>query len=607
MADEPEERKRADSATLGREEQAKVRHELRTPINQILGYSELLQEEAEGDGHPQYIPDLQRIQSAARRLIGMVDNLFTPSGQKPVSKETPRPERPEGEAPQPEGPPKPPGEQTGVKWRALSPKSAPPTEPESQQVEVSARDRLLVVDDNELNRDMLCRRLRTRGYSVDVAEDGEQALLKIGSERFDAVLLDVMMPGISGFDVLKIMRTQHAVADLPVIMATAKDDSEDIVEALRLGANDYVTKPLDFPVVLARIQTQLSLKRAKERVQRLAEELEIRNRFIRKTFGRYLSDEVVGSLLESSEGLRLGGESRVVTILMSDLRGFTAAAERLSPEQVVRVLNNYLGTMADIITKYRGTIDEFIGDAILVIFGAPFPGDDDALRALACALEMQRAMEVVNAWNRNEGLPEIEMGIGINTGEVVVGNIGSQTRAKYGVVGSHVNLTGRIEGCTVGGQILISESSLRFAGEGVVTGKSFSVNAKGFSDPVTLHDLRGVHGRYELDLAGTEPDLVPLETPVPIRYSILSEKTVGDDTFPGTFVSLSPRGAEVRAAQAVPLLGNVKIRLEGLEAADVHGDLYAKVVESPLPDRPGFSVIFTRIPPEVAEHLHRLV
>ncbi len=230
---------------------------------------------------------------------------------------------------------------------------------------------LLVVDDQEINRDMLSRRLERRGYTVAAAEDGPQALEMIKTQKFDLVLLDIMMPRISGLEVLRILRARYPAADLPVIMATAKDQSSDVVEALQLGANDYVTKPFDFPVVLARIQTQLSLRRAMDEIQRLAKQLELRNTFIRATFGRYLTDEVVASLLDSPEGLKLGGEQRQVTILMSDLRGFTSLSGELAPQQVVAILNRYLGTMAEVTMQYQGTIDEFVGDAIFVIFGAP--------------------------------------------------------------------------------------------------------------------------------------------------------------------------------------------------------------------------------------------
>src|ERR671924_863190 len=207
-------------------------------------------------------------------------------------------------------------------------------------------------------------------------------------------------------------------------MATAKDQSSDVVEALQLGANDYVTKPFDFPVVLARIQTQLSLRRAMDEIQRLAKQLAVLNQFIRATFGRYLADEVVASVLDSPEGLRLGGERRKVTFLVSDLRGFMPLSERLAPEQVVAILNRYLETMVDVILPYQGTIQELMGDGLLVFFGAPICREDDAQRPVACAVAMQLAMATVNEQNRREGVPEIEKGVRIHTGEVGGGNIG---------------------------------------------------------------------------------------------------------------------------------------------------------------------------------------
>ena len=181
--------------------------------------------------------------------------------------------------------------------------------------------------------------------------------------------------------------------------------------------------------------------------------MELRNRFIRETFGRYLTDDVVATVLETPTGLQVGGEKRKVTMMMTDLRGFTSLSERLPPDRVVAILNRYLAAMVTIIKRYQGTIDEFIGDAIFVLFGAPVWREDDAQRAIACAVAMQLAMEEVNEEDRKDDLPEVEMGIGIHTGQVVLGNIGSPERMKYGVVGRHVNLTSRIQSYTTGGQI----------------------------------------------------------------------------------------------------------------------------------------------------------
>lgn len=470
-----------------------------------------------------------------------------------------------------------------------------------------ARGSLLVVDDNEMNRDMLARRLARRGYTVEVAVDGQQALEMITAQPFDVVLLDIMMPGLSGLDVLKILRQRHSMADLPIIMATAKDQSEDMVAALELGANDYVTKPLDFAVVLARTQIQLTLKNAVGEIQRLAEELERRNRFIRDTFGRYLTDEVVTSLLDSPGGLRLGGETRRVTMLMSDLRGFTSLAGRLEPEQVMTMINRYLGAMTDVITRYQGTIDEFIGDAIFVIFGAPVQRQDDAQRAVACAVAMQLALEAVNAQNGGDSLPQVEMGIGIHTGNVVVGNIGSPKRSKYGVVGSHVNLTSRIESYTVGGQILISEATRQAAGIPLNTSEQVEIQVKGIPQPIALYEVRGIGAPYHLFLPVQDSPLFRLSEKLPLRFGLLEGKYLGEAAFTGHFEALSAKGGEVHASAGMALWSNLKIQLLDAKGDIIPGDLYAKVLRTLPAHQSAFYVHFTFVPPEIAAFLHTLL
>src|SRR5262249_44493117 len=216
-----------------------------------------------------------------------------------------------------------------------------------------------------------------------------------------------------------------------------------------------------------------------------------RSTFVRETFGRYVSDDVVASLLSSPEALALGGELRKVTVMMSDLRGFTALAERLSPEEAVTFLNGYLQTMVDLILHYHGTIDEILGDGILVIFGAPTTAADDAERAVACALSMQLAMDAVNTRSRERGLPEVEMGIGIHTGTVIVGNIGSARRMKYTAVGTPVNLTGRIESYTTSGQILISESTRQEVASLVTVSRQLQVRGQGARRALTARGWTG--------------------------------------------------------------------------------------------------------------------
>ncbi len=219
--------------------------------------------------------------------------------------------------------------------------------------------------------------------------------------------------------------------------------------------------------------------------------MERNEKFIRATFGRYLSDEIVTDILERPEGLELGGDLRRVSIMLSDIRGFTSLSENLAPAQVVSMLNRYLGVMTDIIMAHHGTIDEFIGDAILAVFGAPQYRDDDADRAVKCALAMQAAMADINVLNEAEGFPAINTGIAINTGDVIAGNIGSERRSKYGFVGHPMNVTSRIEDITAGGEILISESTLQSLKGNYVLGRSEQINVKGIDETILVHQIAG--------------------------------------------------------------------------------------------------------------------
>jgi adenylate cyclase len=327
---------------------------------------------------------------------------------------------------------------------------------------------------------------------------------------------------------------------------------------------------------------------------------------IRHTFGRYLTDEVVATLLETPEGRKMGGERRKITILTSDLRGFTSLSERLPPERVVSILNIYLEAMADAITYHQGTIDEFMGDGILVLFGAPTQRDDDAKRAVACAISMQQAMADVNRQMQALNLPDLEMGIGINTGEVVVGNIGSQKRTKYGVVGSQVNLTYRIESYTVGGQILISESTRAAVGDIVNINGEQQVSPKGVKEPISIYSIVGIDGEYDLYLSTDEEIWVPLDDSVGITFALLEGKHIGESRLEGNLVQLSQRGAEVRSPVSMPPLSNLKVQLAAEwqpEGSD--GEFYAKVTHGSNGSA-NFYIRFTSMSPEISATFDRL-
>jgi PAS domain S-box-containing protein len=337
-------------------------------------------------------------------------------------------------------------------------------------------------------------------------------------------------------------------------------------------------------------------KRIEAEMTRLASEVELRNRFIRETFGRYLTDEVVDSLLDSPAGLKIGGEKRKVTMLMADLRGFTSLSERLDPREVVALLNRYLSSMVAIIKKCGGTIDQYIGDAIFVLFGAPMWNEDDAQRAVACAVEMQLAMAQINEDNAREGLPEIEMGIGLHTGQVVAGNIGAPERMQYGVIGSHVNLTQRIQACTSGGQILISETTRREVGGILRLGRQLEVNVKGVDRAIALSEVHGIGGSHKLSLLHSRDALAPLKLSIPVRCSIVQGGRVGDTAINGSLTKLSSKRAELRLDQTVPALADLKMQILGDLGREVSEPAYCKVEGTP-PGGDGLLMVrFTSLP-----------
>ncbi|HZE20967.1 MAG TPA: adenylate/guanylate cyclase domain-containing protein [Desulfobaccales bacterium] len=349
------------------------------------------------------------------------------------------------------------------------------------------------------------------------------------------------------------------------------------------------------------------LKDSRDQLVDLNKELERRNKFIRETFGRYTSDDIVEVLLDMPEGLQLGGEKRRVTLLMSDLRGFTALAERLDPTVVVALLNHYLSAMIEIIHKYGGTIDDIIGDAILVLFGAPLPMPDAAQRAVRGALEMQKAMKAVNAHNLRMGWPEIDMGIALHTGEAVIGNIGSTKRSKYGVVGQAVNLTARIESFTVGGQILVSPTLVSALDQGLILGDEITVHGKGMRKALKCQELLGHEDFPDLMLEEEKTPLMTLVHPLPCRYQVLTGKYLDGPMQPASLVSLSPRRAVLEVDRQLSPRVNIMLRLEGVSGETDSPEVYAKVLQPFDASTRRYLVHFTSVPPAVQERLQLLM
>ena len=429
---------------------------------------------------------------------------------------------------------------------------------------------ILVVDDNDSSRDLLAHQLQRQNYMVIEAASGERCLEIMRSAEPDLVLLDLVMPDMNGYEVLQVIRGDEALRRIPVVVVSGMQDEEGAVRCIDAGASDYLLKPVNGTLLRARISALLEAKGWRDREREYLAELEKSQRFIRKIFGRYLSDEIVQRLLDDSDGLELGGELRQVTILMADIRGFSALSQQLGPQQCVKLLNNYFGEMTEVIQRFRGTVDEFVGDGILVIFGAPLSDNDDCDRALACAVAMQLAIKDVNARNLADGLPEISMGIGLNTGDVVAGNVGSDLRSKYGVVGHNVNLAGRIESCTVGGQILAAPATVAAASIEILSGDSVPVSLKGMGDALELIEILGVGIPYDLLLTPSADQWQLCSTKMHLNLTLMAGKQTASKQYS---VELHARAGEqlrITSGEALPMLADVSI--DGFDVA-----CYAKI------------------------------
>ena len=309
-------------------------------------------------------------------------------------------------------------------------------------------------------------------------------------------------------------------------------------------------------------------------------------------FERYTSPEIADFVLSTPEGEKQGGQVRNVSILMSDLRGFTAMSTRTSPDRLITMLNHYFEAMAAVIRKYRGTVIEFLGDGIFVVFGAPQDMADHASAAACCAVEMQNAMAGVNAWNRENGYPELEMGIGVNSGPAVVGNIGSDQKMKYGCMGETVNLAGRLETFSLGGEICISEQTRNLIPADV---KAITENAfmpKGGREEIRYCTIAGV-GDCVLKNAAGEIRWRRLREAKDTVYYLLDGKTVGSKPYSGKLSEVSENGRYgilVTDSMLDPLQ-NLMLRFGDME-------VYAKVTNKA---ERGIQIGFTAKPEGFAE------
>ena len=486
----------SDSDALRRAQQTmrRFQHEVRTPLGQIIGYSELLEEELEDRGQHDLAPDLKRIRSAAQRLLDLVD------GKLKAEQAAGAPPLPQEEA----------TEATTVPTETQASGNAAPAsrkvdasdvEGDTQPAEEEEPARILVVDDDPQNRDLLSRRLERHGFEVATARDGIDGLRRIESDDFHLVMLDVMMPGMNGLEVLERVRRTRTMAELPIVLATALAETEDAVEGLERGANDYVTKPFDFPMVVARVRTQLAATRSARKIAALAKQLEFRNSFIREALGREIPTELLVELAETPGALDLGDERRSVTTLLADVQGARRLAESLSPRQYVSVLRNVLGGLAAVVDHHGGTVDSIAGDSLTATFGLADHTGDEPARAAACALALQLEMLEINERSASGQLPAAAIAVGVATGEVVVGGFGSGDAMRFKAIGEPYQQAARIEADAREGEVWICDRTRACLGE------LPEIDRERELDGMTLHRLLGLGGEWLMSLrAAPDPE-----------------------------------------------------------------------------------------------------
>jgi len=313
--------------------------------------------------------------------------------------------------------------------------------------------RILVVEDDAANARFLDRYLTSLGYQVIQALNGKDGLTLARKERPDLILLDVMMPEMDGFSVCQQVRSEDGMGHIPILMVTALSTTDERIRALEAGADDFLSKPFNIYELAARVKSLLRIKHQHD-------ELERRTELLYAVMRRYVSEEVSEQILQDPDRyLKLGGESRQVTTLFADIRGFTRYAQTHSARRVVELLNLVFKELTDVVYRWRGTFDKYLGDAIMAIYGAPVSYQDDTLRAIRTALDLQQAFVALRDTWTDEEERGLGLGIGVNTGEAVVGNIGTESLMDYTVVGDAVNVAQRLEELARGGQILISEDT----------------------------------------------------------------------------------------------------------------------------------------------------
>ena len=357
--------------------------------------------------------------------------------------------------------------------------------------------KVLVVDDTPVNVKLLADLLGAKGYTVITAASGKEALEKVEAEHPHLVLLDVMMPGMTGYDVCRAIRDNPATAMLPVVMVTALDPAQERVKGIEAGADDFLGKPIHQPELLARVRSLLRVKALHDQLEELNRTLEARvtaQVAELENLGRlkrFFSPQLAEAILSGGAEDPLKSHRREITVVFVDLRGFTAFAETAEPEEVMAVLREYHAEMGALILAHEGTLERFTGDGMMVFFNDPVVVDNPSERAIRMAVAMrERVSELATRW-RKLGY-DLDFGVGIAQNYATIGAIGFEGRWDYGAVGTVTNLAARLCGEARPGQILISRRVFAAVEELVEAAPVVELSLKGFSRPIPTYEVSGL-------------------------------------------------------------------------------------------------------------------
>ncbi len=339
---------------------------------------------------------------------------------------------------------------------------------------------ILVADDNADNRQLLTDIVTSIGHQVMTAYDGIETLALVQQQPPDMIILDVTMPGMSGFEVCNRLKGDPATAHIPILMLTALNAEDDKVQGLVLGADDYLTKPFNPRELIERIKNRLRLKEQTDGLQKTQQ-------LIRDTFERFVAPAVVEQLLQHPEQVALGGQLQEITVLFADLEGFTSLAEVTEPQKLLAVLNRYHTLMVAAVREHGGTVDKFMGDGIMAIYNTPLAQPDHALQAARAALSIRERLVEFHA--ELEPTFRLAINFGLHSGPAVVGNVGAPDMMNFTAIGDTVNLGFRLQGMSTGGRILISDETQRAIAEHVVCQPLGPLNLRGRAAPVMTYEI----------------------------------------------------------------------------------------------------------------------